>query len=248
LTNCFICNKEELLPFICIYCRQSFCYEHRLPENHNCPAIGINVISMKRSKNGSFASNNTRLSLFRTSRTEILHLTIAVLIIFLIYTFGYFQGGANVLLGLLSIIILAFTLHELAHKFTAQHYGLWSEFRLDPLGTILSLLTVFLPIRIIAPGTVLILGYGATNESMGKIALSGSLANIIQTLVFIFLSQSVPRYFPFFRFAVVLNANLAVFNLIPISILDGHKVFAWSKKNWALAFTITMILWIIFGS
>lgn len=104
-----------------------------------------------------------------------------------------------------------------------------------------------MPIRIVAPGSVLILGYGATNESMGKIALSGSLANIIQAIFFIFLSQLFPEFFPLFRFAITLNIDLAAFNLIPISILDGSKVFAWSKKNWALAFATTIILWIIFG-
>lgn len=247
MAKCAVCDKEELLPFTCKYCGQSFCAEHRLPESHNCPAMGMSVIPMRKTNDGSFESRYGRWSPFRTSRTEILHLTVGVFIIFVIYALGYFQYGAAVLLGLLGIIVLAFTLHELAHKFTAQHYGLWSEFRLDPLGTVISLLTAFLPIRIIAPGTVLIFGYGATNESMGKIALSGSLANIFQTMFFIFLAQFFPQFFPFFRFAVALNADLAAFNLIPISILDGRKVFAWSKKAWALAFTTAIILWIRFG-
>lgn len=136
---------------------------------------------------------------------------------------------------------LSFLLHELAHKFTAQHYGMWSEFRLDPFGTLISLLTVISPFKIIAPGAVVVFGSIVTMEGMGKIALAGPLANIIQVPVFILLSQS----YPILWFAAVLNADLALFNLIPMSILDGRKVFAWSKKAWTTAFLASLILWVM---
>jgi len=39
VAKCDICGKEEYLPYRCKYCGGVFCYEHRLPENHNCPGI-----------------------------------------------------------------------------------------------------------------------------------------------------------------------------------------------------------------
>lgn len=37
--GCYICGKQELLPFTCRYCQRVFCASHRLPENHEC--IGL---------------------------------------------------------------------------------------------------------------------------------------------------------------------------------------------------------------
>ena len=36
---CSICGKKEMLPYKCKYCGWTFCSEHRLPENHNCPGL-----------------------------------------------------------------------------------------------------------------------------------------------------------------------------------------------------------------
>jgi len=36
--ECEVCGKEEAPPFVCNYCGATFCAEHRLPENHNCPS------------------------------------------------------------------------------------------------------------------------------------------------------------------------------------------------------------------
>ena len=35
------CKEEESLPFKCKLCNQFFCAKHRLPEQHDCPMIGI---------------------------------------------------------------------------------------------------------------------------------------------------------------------------------------------------------------
>jgi Zn-dependent protease len=59
---------------------------------------------------------------------------------------------------------------------------------------------------------------------------------------------------PQYAFIVLLaafNAWIALFNLIPLGILDGFKIFSWDKKIWAFAFTISIILtiysyWLMF--
>lgn len=33
---CSFCNKKERMPFKCKFCGNSFCSDHRLPENHSC--------------------------------------------------------------------------------------------------------------------------------------------------------------------------------------------------------------------
>lgn len=44
-SECFfpICKSSKLLPTHCWQCGQKFCWEHRLPENHNCPFKGGTV-------------------------------------------------------------------------------------------------------------------------------------------------------------------------------------------------------------
>jgi Zn-dependent protease len=42
--------------------------------------------------------------------------------------------------------------------------------------------------------------------------------------------------------AALLNGFIALFNLIPIGILDGFKIFSWDKTIWALAFVPSLVL------
>jgi Zn-dependent protease len=159
-------------------------------------------------------------------------------VLVIIETPGFFLYGVNILFRIAGVIALAFILHELAHKLMAQHYGLWSEFRLNPFGALLSLLTLFSPIKIIAPGAVVIFGSRGTGEKWGKIALAGPLVNIIQLVVFTILSP----FYPVLGYAAFLNAELAVFNLLPFSVLDGRKVFTWNKRVWVVVFATAFIL------
>ena len=177
-------------------------------------------------------------SRFRTSRTELLHLMVGVGVLLIIEVPGFLRFGVTILLQVAGVIALAFALHELAHKLTAQHYGLWSEFRLNPFGALLSLLTLFSPVKIIAPGAVVIFGARGIGERWGKIALAGPLANIIQLVAFTLLSP----FYPVLGYAAVLNAELAVFNLLPLSVLDGRKVFNWNKRVWIAAFATAILL------
>ncbi|MXR41788.1 rhomboid family intramembrane serine protease [Halobaculum sp. WSA2] len=40
MAKCAECGEYENLPYQCGRCGQSFCSEHRLPENHDCPGLG----------------------------------------------------------------------------------------------------------------------------------------------------------------------------------------------------------------
>jgi len=171
LSNCNFCNRTELLPFTCRYCGRTFCAEHQLPENHHCQRTGSNFISMQKTNEKGFDVTYTRASLFRTSRTEIFHLIAGILVFFIVDVPQFLQFGFTIILIMLFITASAFTIHEIAHKLMAQQYGLWSEFRLNPFGVVISVLTAFSPFKIIAPGAVLIFGVGGTKERIGKIVL-----------------------------------------------------------------------------
>jgi len=39
MAKCSICAEEELLPFTCSYCSETFCRKHHLPEKHGCTGL-----------------------------------------------------------------------------------------------------------------------------------------------------------------------------------------------------------------
>jgi membrane associated rhomboid family serine protease len=39
MAECDICGTEESMPYHCRHCDGTYCSEHRLPENHNCPGL-----------------------------------------------------------------------------------------------------------------------------------------------------------------------------------------------------------------
>ena len=118
------------------------------------------------------------------SRTEIIHLLISIVVLTLAFSFVFsrnslFYNFENIydLPSAIPIsflgIVTAFFFHELSHKFIAQKYGLWSEFRMYPKGLLLSLLfAVFTGFVFAAPGAVMFRGE-ARKEEVGKIAIAG---------------------------------------------------------------------------
>ena len=105
-------------------------------------------------------------------------------------------------------------------------------------GALITLVSVFLPFKIISPGAVMIAGSG-TKEIVGKTAISGPVTNIILSTVCIMIAAVSQDLFLIVAF---INALLAVFNLIPFGILDGLKVFKWNKTIWAVTFAAAIVL------
>jgi Zn-dependent protease len=96
--------------------------------------------------------------------------------------------------------------------------------------------------KIISPGAVMISG-PATMDDIGKISIAGPITNIIMSGAC--LAAAFIPYNPIawvFVAGALINGYIAVFNLIPIGILDGHKIFNWNKTIWAVAFAASIVL------
>lgn len=187
------------------------------------------------------------------SRVEISHILISVLVLTIAFSF-WISGGLifnrDFELIIKSVpyafagVVTAFFFHELSHKFMAQKFGLWAEYRLFPLGLFLALIiSVFTGYVFAAPGAVMFMG-GARHHETGKIAMSGPLANIVVASVTFVLYYMLfeTQIGSLFGFICLINALLAVFNLLPFGPLDGVKVIRWNATVWVILFIISIFI------
>lgn len=207
----------------------------------------------------------------RFSSTETRDLLIACLLVSLV-GISMMSGGGGILVGLqvfayylssafwwvpvamIVIFLLSFMGHELAHKFTAQHYGMWSEFRMNSMGYYLSAIAIIFSIPIFGTGTVYTSGT-SNREHNAKANVAGPLSNfvlasilvIVATLSAVTLSGGMQYNVLFLvRYGVIINGILGVFNMIPIQPFDGATVKDWNKMVW-LTLTIGLIAMAIIG-
>ena len=181
------------------------------------------------------------------SHKEIKHIAIAaslvILIGFSIGLYGNYLGGFSPqwtwdMMAVFAVIMTAsFLAHEIAHKIMGQKKGLWAEFRLTTWGSVLTLVSVFLPFKMISPGAMMLAG-SPNGDEIVKISLAGPITNIIFSSALLGVALALPSslFVSMIYFAAYINAFMAVFNLIPFGILDGYKIFSFNKKLWALAF------------
>lgn len=162
---------------------------------------------------------------------------------------GGFNSLLNLNLNFLVVFITAlftagvgFLLHELMHKYVAQSYGLFAEFKAFYNMLWFAIVLSLFGFIIAAPGAVMISGR-VTKEKNGKISLAGPMTNIVLAFVFLILilvlnAGGIFRYF--LGFGLTINSLLAAFNMIPIMPFDGAKVIEWNKIIYSLA-TITAV-------
>ena len=188
----------------------------------------------------------------RFSVEETKDLLIAWLMISLAFAILFSEGSYFTSIFLLSFIIslltagIGFLLHELMHKFTAQKYHLWAEFRANYSMLFLAVAFSFFGFIIAAPGAVIIRGF-TTREKNGKIALAGPTANIILAIIFLvslFLIDGTAITTLFFNYGFTINALLALFNLIPFPIFDGYKVYNWNKQVYYISVSLSALLFL----
>jgi Zn-dependent protease len=193
------------------------------------------------------------------SRSEIFHILIAMGVLTLSFSFTISQN--NILSGFKRLdsfpssiivaflgIVTAFFVHEIFHKFMAQKYGLWSEFRMYPQGLFISLILAFLTGFVFAaPGAVMFRGE-TRNFETGRIAVAGPTANIIIAVITFILYRnffSETDLGKIFAFISLVNVLLATFNLLPFRPLDGSKVIRWNGIIWSILLIISIILLVL---
>jgi len=219
-----------------------------LPENHSCPEIW----RAKLPKEQAPAPYEFKVTVqpprpstkFGFSTIEARDLVISALLVsgvgLSLFGFRILTTPLETLITLILVFTASFLVHEMAHKITAQRYGLWAEFRLTLWGALITLISIVpqMPFKIISPGAVMIAG-AADKDTIGKTAISGPFTNMIICTGSLALTFVTPKNNPLFEvvlFAAVFNAFIAALNLLPFGMFDGWKVFQWSKLVWALAF------------
>lgn len=140
---------------------------------------------------------------------------------------------------LVIIFLSSFMIHEMAHKFVAQHYGMWSEFRMLPYGYFLSAMAILFSIPVFGTGAVFTSGSTSPDRD-AKSTLAGPLSNAVLASIFtvvgVIAFLFIGLHFPFsyvIQYAAALNSMLGLFNLIPFPPFDGARIVLWRKGVWA---------------
>jgi Zn-dependent protease len=245
---------------VCNYCGGAFCPDHRLPEAHQCKGDLTQKRTIIAPPQTTFSWKEPTMApapmpTFQQgkifSRIEIRDIIIAWLALGVAFSFALAGGGFNLfassfsvgdalyLVGISLVTVgTGFVFHELSHKFVAQRYGYWAEFRMWPMGLVLALVTSLIGFIFAAPGATYISGTNISRGENGRISVAGPLTNVAIAVLFspFLLLNSNDLLFAVGFIGVRINVFLALFNMLPIGPLDGSKVFRWSRLVWVLVF------------
>jgi len=173
--------------------------------------------------------------------------------LFLAYIF--LRGDALFLFATLLSLLIAVTVHEFFHAWTANQLGdptakylgrvsLNPLVHLDPLGTVMMVVTTLTGMGLgwgkPVPISPYRLRYGPRLGS-GIVALSGPLSNLLLAILVglvMRFAPMLPATIHLFLTAIIwTNLIIAMFNLIPLPPLDGHSVLlgllSLSRSRWA---------------
>jgi Zn-dependent protease len=243
------------MPFICTFCGGAFCAQHRLPERHNCSEYW-KVRAHRQSLFSAATPPDIRAytapsvrftrSVIRFSPTEIRHIAIGVILVsgvgLSFFTLRIFSNWLAIAAAVF-FFTAGFLVHELTHKAMAQRYGMWAEFRLDKFGAILTLLSAVSPLKIIAPGAVVIAG-NTTPDRVGRTAAAGPTTNILIAGLLLGVAEVLrpAGLLEALLAGSAINAFMALFNLIPFGVFDGLKVFRWNKQVWLVLLVLAILI------
>lgn len=156
-------------------------------------------------------------------------------------------------------LIIAVTIHEFAHAYTADRLGdptarAAGRLTLNPFAHIDPVGTIALPLSLLLlSGGSFAYGWGKPTpfdpynlknprRDSGIISIAGPLSNLALAIAVAIAIRFLPYIFSVFLVPLILtNIGLAIFNLVPIGPLDGQKIiFALLPRDLAYEFQTIM--------
>ena len=201
------------------------------------------------------------------SSGEILSIIVAWIVLSVAITYqnlvGFITGTGSRDIVMAGFVATAtgFILHEMGHKYFAIRRGYLAHFRLWIWGLVLTISIVTLsggglvfgaPGAVyIAPAAAQIYGYDTgpgpvdPEEDNMIISAAGPGINLAFAVGFLVMHFLFPSGFlsTVADYGFFLNVGLGSFNMLPVSLLDGAKIF---RKSIPIALSIALPLWAMF--
>ena len=118
----------------------------------------------------------------------------------------------------------------------AMRYGYWAEFQKDNQMLLIAVvMAALVGIVFAAPGATYVYG-NATRTENGRISAAGPVTNLLLCIPFaaLMLLSGSGLLWIVGLVGLRVNAMIATFNMLPISVLDGRKVLAWNPVVFAV--------------